>query len=188
MCTLPSCFIKECNKVSTTSTYCRKHQRKCIGWFQWWQILKKQTRPEKKAEAKREWRNHKESQGDCAERWLAKERQHMANHRARERNWKAKVPASDKHYWLASFVKHLCFSCQTSNCQLLDSHIIHVLPERAPHYIRMCVLFTSTPNVICYWELKFLGKLVPLNNVLGNHFLQGNSLEPRPVTGRITDS
>ena len=41
-------------------------------------------------------------------------------------DWKTKVhvAASDKHYWLASFGKHLVFSCQTSNCRLLVSHII----------------------------------------------------------------
>jgi len=29
---------------------------------------------------------------------------------------------------------------QSSNCRLLDSHIIHVLPKHMPHYIRICVL------------------------------------------------
>jgi len=40
------------------------------------------------------------------------------------------------------FLDILVFSCQTSKFKLstLDSHIIDVLPKRAPHYIRMCVL------------------------------------------------
>ena len=60
--------------------------------------------------------------GDDAERRLAKLRQRMANHRARE-NGKKKVPASDKHYWFASFGKHLGFLL--SNFKLSTSSFTH---------------------------------------------------------------
>ena len=33
---LPSCFIKERNKVSTASAYCREHWHAWHGWFQKW--------------------------------------------------------------------------------------------------------------------------------------------------------
>jgi len=46
----------------------------------------------------------KKIKGGDAERRRAKQRQHTANLRARETGNK-KVPASDKHYWLASFGK-----------------------------------------------------------------------------------
>jgi len=38
-------------------------------------------------------------------------------------NWKTKVPASDKHYWLSSFSKHLCFLL--SNFKLSTSSFTH---------------------------------------------------------------
>ena len=55
------------------------------------------------------------------------------NHSQSAWNWKTKVPASDKHYWLANssssgdlslFLDVFVFSCQTSKCRLLASHII----------------------------------------------------------------
>jgi len=41
---------------------------------------------------------------------------------------------------------HLCFLLSTFKVQTVyvDSHIIHVLPKRGPHYIRMCVLDVLT--------------------------------------------
>jgi len=37
-------------------------------------------------------------------------------------------------------VNILVFCCQTPNCRLLASHIVHVFPMHVPHYMRMCVL------------------------------------------------
>ena len=122
------------------------------GWL-WRGSAQKQTRPEKEAEAEREWRNHKESQ----RRWCkAATCQTTATYGKPQIpwNWKTKAPTSDKHYWLAKssnssssgdlslFLDIFVFSCPT-HCRLLASHIIHVLPKRAPHYIRMCVLLAT---------------------------------------------
>ena len=61
--------------------------------------------------------------GDDAERRLTEQRQRMANHRARETGKQRYIPASDKHYWLSSFGKHLCFLL--SNFKLSTSGFTH---------------------------------------------------------------
>ena len=62
------------------------------------------------------------------------------------RNWKTKVPASDKHYWLSSFGTRLCFLL--SNFKLSTSSFTHrprVSNARAaPHaHVRTFTLLSS---------------------------------------------
>ena len=157
-----STTIKERNKVSTASAYYLEQRRAAdCGRDQ----RKNRQDRKRKQEAEREWRNHKESQ----RRWCrASTCQTTATYGKPQSPWKVggeacHVPASDKHYWKATssnssrsgdlsfFLDIFVFSCQTSkfNCRLLDSysHIIHVLPKRAPHYIRMCVLDVLLHNL-----------------------------------------
>ena len=84
----------------------------------------------------------KKVKGDDAEGRLAKQRQRMANHRACERQ-AYHVSASDKRYWLTKSSNSSSSDDLLSNCRLLDSHIIHVLPKCAPHYMCTCVLLHS---------------------------------------------
>ena len=70
---------------------------------------------------------------------ITQQQQPMTNHRAREAR-------KQKYHQVISITGSLLsvsifvFSCQTSNCQLLASHIIHVLPKHVPYYMHMCVL------------------------------------------------
>ena len=111
-CALPSRFIKEHNKVSTASAYCREHRRARHGWFQRWLIVEGISI---KAE-----KTGKRKQRQSASEGIIKSKEHAWWCRAATCqttatygkpqspwNWKTKVPASDKHYWLASFGKHL---------------------------------------------------------------------------------
>ena len=80
------------------------------------------SRQRKKAEAERKKSKHKESQ----RRWCwAVTCQTMATYGKPQSpwNWKTKVPASDKCYWLAPFSKYLCFLL--SNFKLLTSSFTH---------------------------------------------------------------
>jgi len=77
--------------------------------------------------------------GDDAEQQLTEQRQRMANHRACEtgkQRYQKVISITGSLLSVNIFV----FSCQTSNCRLVASYIIHVFPMRAPHYMRMCVL------------------------------------------------
>jgi len=82
MCALPLRFIKEHNKVSTASVYCGQDQHK---------NRQDRKRKQRQSDRKRKQRQSvsegiiKKVEGDDAERRLAKQRQRMANHRARER-------------------------------------------------------------------------------------------------------
>ena len=166
MCALPSRFIKKCNKVSTTSAYCHEHQHTRHGWFQdgWFQdgwlwrgSAEKQTRPEKKAEAERKWRNHQKVRGDDVKRWLAKQWQRMANtlfvrdhfRQLGDDTLYLHVRGHPHHrsqiieFFLAQVIslslslsRHLSFS----PVKLQTSHIIHMLPKHTLHYMWMCVL------------------------------------------------
>ena len=143
---------------------------------------KKQTNPEKKDEVEREWRNHKESQ----RRWCwAATCQTTAMYRKSQSpwKWKTKVPASDKHYWLGSFGKHLCFSFLLSNFKLSTSsftHHPHVTKVRAALYehvhtltqlatrsfwINWHLVITSTD---CYSEWIFTITIGTWNNIACN--------------------
>jgi len=81
MCALPLRFIKERNKVSTASAYCLEQRRA--------QLIVDGIK--NRQDCKRKQRQSasegiiKKVKGDDAERRLAKQRQRMANHRARER-------------------------------------------------------------------------------------------------------
>ena len=69
----------------------------------------------------------KKVKGDDAERQLTKQQQCMANHRAREtvkQRYQQVISINGSLLLVNIFV----FSCQTWNCRLLASHIIHVLP------------------------------------------------------------
>ena len=122
------------------------------GWL-WRGSAQKQTRPKKIAEAEREWRNYEESQ----RRWCrAVTCQTVANHRACE-------TGKQRYQQVISIIgslPSLNISCQTSNCRLLASHIIHVLPKRSLHYMRMCVLLTlymsSILMLLSCCTMKFL--------------------------------
>ena len=129
MCTLPSRFIKERNQVSNASAYCREHRLIPNNGWLWRGSVWKQTRLEKKAEAEHKWRNHKESR----RRWCrAATCQTTATYGKPPSpwNWKTKVPASDKHYWLARspnssssgdfslFLDIFVFSCQIPKLKL----------------------------------------------------------------------
>ena len=95
----------------------------------------------------------KKVKGDDAKHRLAKQRQRMANHRARERlayqqvihYWLAKSPNSsssgDLSLFLDIFISPV--KLQSSNCRLLDSHIM--LSKRAtlhPHVHTLTQLAT----------------------------------------------
>ena len=176
MCALPSRFIKECNQVSNASAYC--HEQRLIpndGWL-WRGSAWKQTRLEKKAEAEHEWRNHKESQ----RRWCREATcQTTATYGKPQSpwNWKTKVPASDKHYWLARssnsssssdfslFLDIFVFSCQisSSNCWLLAStHCPRVTKARAalhPH-VRTLIQLAAQG----FWVQRFSGCLTMIRS------------------------
>jgi len=89
MCALPSHFIKECNKVNTASVYCREHQ--CTRA---WLVPKMADYGGNQRKSRQDWKRKqrqsaseeiiKKVKGDDAKRRLTKQRQHMANHRARE--------------------------------------------------------------------------------------------------------
>jgi len=102
-----------------------------------------------------------------------------------------------------------CITLRTFNVEFVCAHFLsakqHKLSHWNPYVEVVCLVWyvsnictywlcvdvpdaTTTPNVICYWELNYSGKLVPSKKFLGNCSLLDNSLEPRPVTGRITDS
>ena len=84
-------------KVCTASVY---HWCARYGWFQR-QLIVEGT------EAEREWRNHRESQRRW--RWVATYQTTATYGKPQSLwNWKTKVPASDKHYWLTSFTS--CFT------------------------------------------------------------------------------
>ena len=91
MCALPLRFMKERNKVSTASTYCLEQW--CAQLIVYGISIKtdktvKESRgraTEKKTEEERDEGIIKKVKGDDAKRRLAKQRQCMANHRARER-------------------------------------------------------------------------------------------------------
>ena len=133
------CACTSVTLYSTACVYCHEHRRARYGWFRRWLIVEgisvKADRKRKQGQGVSE--GIKESQW----RWcrLAKQRQRMANHRARE-------TGKQRYQQVISIIGSLLsanilvFSCQTSNCWLLASHIVHVLPKRAPRYMRTYVL------------------------------------------------
>ena len=146
-------LYKECNKVSTHlcivlsngahAADCGRDQRKS-----------RQDRKRKQRQSASEG-IIKKVKGDDAERRLAKQWQHMANHRAHERH----VPASDKHHWqakslnssssgdLSFFLDIFVFSCQTSKFKLSTSRFTHhprVTKARATLHPHVCTRRTLT--------------------------------------------
>ena len=90
----------------------------------------------------------KKVKGDDAEQRRAKQRQCIANHRAREngkQRYQQVISIIGSVLLVNIFVSP--FSCQTSNCRLLASHIIHMLSKRVPHYMSMCVLLHNQLHV-----------------------------------------
>jgi len=84
MCTLPLRFIKERNKVSTASAYCLDLEQR-RAWLIVDGISVKTDKTIKESRDRARVKESKKVKGDDAERQLAKQRQRMANHRARER-------------------------------------------------------------------------------------------------------
>ena len=133
MCALPSCFVKECNKVSTASAYCHEHRRSWHGWFQRWLIPKMADWGGDQRKSRQDWKRKqwqsasegiiKEVKGYDAERRLDKQRQRMANHRAHE-------TGKQRYQQVISVIgllNHQILLAQvTSLCPLVASHIIHV--------------------------------------------------------------
>ena len=143
MCALPSRFIKERNKVSNASAYCRKHQRVWHGWFQNWLIVEgisvkaDKTRKESRGRAQ-----VKESQRKSKEMMPSVDLPNYIKRMGKPQSlWKVGLPASDKHYWLtislnssssgdlSLFLDIFVFSCQTSKFKLLTTRFTH-----HPHY------------------------------------------------------
>ena len=158
MCALPSRFIKERNKVSNISTYCREHWHVQHGWFPKWLIVEgisvkaDKTRKESRGRVrvKESYRKSKEMMPSVDLPNNGNVWQTTEPVKGRPTMYQQVISIIGKlnHRILPAQVTSLSFSTslfspvklQSSNCQLLDSHIIHVLPKHAPHYIRMYVL------------------------------------------------
>ena len=66
------------------------------------------------------------------------------------RNWKTKVPASDRHYWLISFGKHFCFLWFAIRCRCLASRrsawsplTFFMVPSLALFLFRSCLPYAD---------------------------------------------
>ena len=104
----------------------------------------------------------KKVKGDDAERRLTEQRQRMANHRTREtgkQRYQQVISITGSLLSVNIFV----FSCQTSNCRLLASHIVHVFPMRCARRTTCACAYSYT---ISYARPR--SKITPSNYIFRN--------------------
>jgi len=136
-----------------------------------WDQRKKQTRPEKKAEPEHEWKNHKENQRRWCRAATTKNGNVWQNTEPMKLHGKQKVPASDKHYWLASFGKHHCFLL--SNFKLSTSSFTHhpcVTKARAALHVHVRTLTQLHVATRGFWVYLHLVMNLRCSGILINQY------------------